>query len=86
VALAMVPSIGFLRGEKFHPVHAFYTITTPRYANVCAKKIFTTFAANSISDSRAPTLAATCIHPGTRKTRIVSVEEAQLTSEVLGGA
>jgi hypothetical protein len=55
VALAMVPSIGFLRGEKFQPVHAFYTIITSRYANACAKKTFTTFAVNVIADSRAST-------------------------------
>ncbi len=75
-------------GEKFAPVYAF---SEDHYLTLCQRLREKNF--NDIRSQRyrglaginQPTLAATCVHPTTRKTRIVSLAEVELAIQALGG-
>ncbi|MGB9149297.1 MAG: toprim domain-containing protein [Burkholderiales bacterium] len=76
-------------GEKFQPVYAF---SDDHYLTLCKRLREKNF--NDIRSQRyrglagihQPTLAATCIHPATRKTRVITVSEAELAIKMLGSA
>jgi DNA gyrase subunit B len=76
-------------GEKFAPVYAF---SDDHYLTLCERLREKNF--NDIRSQRyrglaginQTTLAATCIHPATRKTRVVSLDEVELALQALGGA
>ena len=75
-------------GEKFAPVYAF---SDDHYLTLCERLREKNF--NDIRSQRyrglaginQPTLAATCIHPTTRKTRVVNLAEVELALQALGG-
>jgi DNA gyrase subunit B len=75
-------------GEKFAPVYAF---SDDHYLTLCERLREKNF--NDIRSQRyrglaginQPTLAATCVHPATRKTRVVSLMEVELAIQALGG-
>ncbi len=75
-------------GEKFAPLYAF---SDDHYLTLCERLREKNF--NDIRSQRyrglaginQPTLATTCIHAATRKTRIVSLLEVELAIQALGG-
>jgi DNA gyrase subunit B len=75
-------------GEKFAPVYAF---SDDHYLTLCERLREKNF--NDIRSQRyrglaginQPALATTCIHPDTRKTRIVGLTEVELAIQALGG-
>jgi DNA gyrase subunit B len=76
-------------GEKFQPVYAFSEDHRHTLCERLREKNFhdiRTQRYRGLAGINQPTLATTCIHPTTRKTRVVSMEEARLASEALGGA
>lgn len=75
-------------GEKFAPVYAF---SDDHYLTLCERlreKNFHDIRSQryrGLAGINQPTLAATCVHPTTRKTRVVSMTEVELAIQALGG-
>ncbi len=75
-------------GEKFAPVYAF---SDDHYLTLCARLREKNF--NDIRSQRyrglagihQATLADTCIHTATRKTRVITLAEVELALQALGG-
>jgi DNA gyrase subunit B len=76
-------------GEKFQPVYAYSEDHCRTLCERLREKNFLNIQIHryrGLAGIDQSTLAATCIHPATRKTRVVRVEEARLASVALGGA
>jgi DNA gyrase/topoisomerase IV subunit B len=75
-------------GEKFAPVYAF---SDDHYLTLCERlreknfKDIRSQRYRGLAGINQPTLAATCVHPATRKTRVVSLTEVELAIQALGG-
>ncbi|MGB8337761.1 MAG: toprim domain-containing protein [Burkholderiales bacterium] len=75
-------------GEKFQPVYAYSEDHCRTLCERLREKNFHDIRSQryrGLAGINQPTLAATCIHPATRKTRVIGVEEAERASEALGG-